>query len=139
MFSSGPHKNVLIFGYSCSDSFDISPHIQEIKDLHKKVLLVEHKNDYGLEDIRGKKEKNPFVKFEDSKRFYYNHDDLVKKLWNFLCKDILYNNEIRTTPWKNLVDAWFNATVANSKANAYLIPGLIFYNNAEFKSCWLLL
>lgn len=134
VYSSGPHKTVLIFGYSCSDSFDISPHIQEIKGPHKKVLLVEYAHDYKLEDIREKRNKNPFGKFDAGKRFYYNFDDLVKKLWNSFCEGGQYNKEDRTTPWRNHVDNWHNETMANSKANAYLIPGLIFYNSVEFKA-----
>src|SRR5207302_691316 len=31
VFSTGPHKNVVIIGYSCSDIFDISLQLQDIK------------------------------------------------------------------------------------------------------------
>jgi tetratricopeptide (TPR) repeat protein len=82
LFSRGPHRFVLVVGYSCSDTFDISPAIEALRRGLKTVILVEHEEPGSsragrVEDIAARTEKNPFKKFGGSYRFFYNTGDLL--------------------------------------------------------------
>ena len=140
IFSKGLHKNVLIFGYSCSDLFDISPHIESILTNHKKVLFIDHypmpenqdKKDGEIEDIKIKNKKNPFKNYEGSKRIFYNTDKLVRSIWtSFIDEKYDLIRDSDNTLWKNYVNDWANA-FEKRPIRRYLISGLIFYEISEF-------
>jgi len=91
VFAKGYHKSVLILGYSSSDIFDLSPQIQAISENQKKVIYVQHINfsdNPNVEDIKEQKEKNPFKKYKNSIRLYYETSELLKKI----CKSIIDKN-----------------------------------------------
>lgn len=76
VFSTGPHARTLVLGYSCSDVFDICPHIESLRP-STNVLLIEH--DTGttsVEGIQRKGMKNPFGSYEGT-RLYTNTDDVM--------------------------------------------------------------
>lgn len=85
IFGAGNHRQVLILGYSSSDSFDLSPYIQAIKNRHKKVIIVEHQAEstdtVQIEDIRSRPSNNPFKQYLGSLRIYCNTDHLVRQIW----------------------------------------------------------
>lgn len=42
LFKDGPHRVVLILGYSCSDIFDIIPNIESLTNSNKIIVLINH-------------------------------------------------------------------------------------------------
>jgi tetratricopeptide (TPR) repeat protein len=139
IFSTGPHKNVLIIGYSCSDVFDISIHIDNIKSNFKKIYFIEHLNlgnqdnqRYSIESLDLKAKKNPFKKFNDSIRFYYNTDELTKKVWQF-CLDKEYRLEKTKlkNAWKKNIDTWAIINLKKHNSRRLSIVGDIFFQISE--------
>jgi tetratricopeptide (TPR) repeat protein len=110
IFSKGTHKNVLILGYSCSDIFDISPQIENMRENHKNVIFIDHsEKEQVIKDIKYKKMKNPFKHFSGSKWVLYNTDKLVKELLD-ICESIDNYSFQETTPWKKCLDDWYLET-----------------------------
>lgn len=86
LFSRGDHDRVLVLGYSCTDFFDITPQIESLRDEPlKEVILVQHASSESLrfadnvEDVRNKKERNPFKRFS-GKRVICNTDVITSGL-----------------------------------------------------------
>ncbi len=135
LFSAGNHKKVLIFGYSCSDWFDITPQIQNIEKDQKEVIFVEHleAGKEEIEDIKIKDRKNPFKKFSGW-RIKCNTDKFIERLWSSLEGIIgeeyaLSNSE---TKWEKYVDEWGNGLEENKRYLKYFIAGFIFLNISNF-------
>ncbi len=137
LFSTGNHENVLVMGYSCSDLFDISPHIEAVEGDRKRVIYIEHKSgarSIKRENIKKKSLKNPFRKFEESKRVYADTDRLVEALWFSFAKKNDYEFRKYRTPWEKNVNGWLSkAENDHSKGISYHIPGNIFLKISEYK------
>jgi len=134
VFSKGKHKSVLILGYSCSDVFDLSPQIEAINGKLKEMLFVQHSDNQDIEDIRKQEDKNPFKEFKNSKRLYLDTNKLVEVLWRLIIKET-YNFKKSHTKWKEKVDEWYSESIQKfSGAIKYYIPGILFYNTAEWST-----
>lgn len=128
VFSAGPHKNVLILGYSSSDVFDLSPQIKAINDNYKLVYYVQHSSNPNVENINEQKDKNPFKNYVNSKRIYYNTGNLIKEIWegtNIIPEPYAqYRSE---TNWKENINKWFSkSSIEYSKAIKCAIPASVF-------------
>lgn len=136
VFSKGTHKNVLVLGYSSSDVFDISKQIQTIVDTHKKVYYLQHSNDFKIEDIQGRTEKNPFKHYKDSYRLYYNTDRFIKILWeSILDKRESYELKTGDINWKMFVHVWYSFAMGEqTKAFKHAFPAYIYLQIGEFKT-----
>lgn len=143
IFSKGIHDSVFIYGYSCSDIFDISPQIKKIARNKKKVILIEHtKNrnnqevsEFVSEDIRIKKNNNPFKSFEGSIRLNANTDIFIKRSWEILITDNHYVSDISKDrySWKNNVIQWLGSKRKDIELfDKGLILGSIFLNISHF-------
>ncbi|NIM17741.1 MAG: tetratricopeptide repeat protein [Candidatus Aminicenantes bacterium] len=140
IFSEGPHKSVVIMGYSCSDLFDISPAIQSLSKKHKDVYFIEHilltgNRDGGwAEDIAIKDCKNPFQHFSGSNRIFYDTDELMKKIW-ISCIDEEYKfiSKYGTQSWKKFLDkALEEAEERYTKTYKHSVIGSIFSSISYF-------
>lgn len=81
-FLNGPHKIILIMGYSCSDIFDIVPRITAIWNSDIEILFIEHtskEENYKLEDISADTDNNPFQKFT-GKKIFYSTSEFMRRL-----------------------------------------------------------
>ncbi len=140
IFCEGPHKHVLVLGYSCSDVFDISLQIEAIRENHKKVLFVDHGRGHErvVKDLVDRKVKNPFQHFGGGKWILFDTDELVKALWEFcLPKEeyIFLESAIGETAWQKCVNEWFSETeVEYSGANKHNITGLVLSAISEFEN-----
>jgi len=108
-FSTGPHRNVLVLGYSSSDVFDISPCIATLDRELKRVIFVEHVGPLlspRAENLALRDEKNPFKQFEGSQRVYCNTDIVVKTLWSNLLTVKTRRSLREATRWRKCVDDW---------------------------------
>lgn len=106
LFSSGNHKKVLVFGYSCSDEFDITPQVQSIEGSKKEIIFVEHSEIEGIEDIKIKDVKNPFKKFTGM-RIKCDTDNLIKKVWDFFHDIVGEYNFVRSKiEWEKNIEDW---------------------------------
>ena len=139
IFSKGPHRSVLVLGYSCSDVFDISPQLETIKKNHKEVIFVDHHEDkHTVKDLAGKQQKNPFRHFADSKWVLSNTDELVRAVWEeFRFSEREYvspKSALKKTAWQKYVEQWFLATEEKyTKGNKYNITGRLLFKVSEFK------
>jgi tetratricopeptide (TPR) repeat protein len=135
VFSSGNHKRVLILGYSSSDVFDLSPQIQAIDGHHKLVYYIQHKNISKVESILEQHDKNPFKRYYNSQRLYYNTGDLIKVIWESgLIKNEPYKQFTSTTNWQENIDKWHLQNIQKySEEFRYVIPASIFFKMGIFK------
>ncbi len=133
-FSTGNHSNVFVLGYSCSDIFDISPQIQNIKNKFKNVIFCDHEQKITLENAKEepvsvKRYKNPFTKFDKGKRIYVNTDSLIDNIFEAigLPSDKYQSLKIDSSLWQNEVIAWKKEFNANSKEaiKAHIIARLL--------------
>lgn len=79
LFSSGHHAVVLILGYSCSDTFDIVPHIRQVTGNRKRIVFVEHSEREKTEEIGKENSRNPFRGYRGH-RVFANTDDFIREL-----------------------------------------------------------
>jgi tetratricopeptide (TPR) repeat protein/NAD-dependent SIR2 family protein deacetylase len=110
LLRGGSHKHVMVMGYSCSDFFDISPVIEQIKDCEKQVIFVNHVNS-GVELV-------PLVNIldEDSKRVFKHYrgslvscrtDDFVQGLWYLHSSSLGDIPPVEAGPrWEELLRPW---------------------------------
>ncbi|OGW10534.1 MAG: hypothetical protein A2W75_08795 [Nitrospinae bacterium RIFCSPLOWO2_12_39_15] len=134
LFSSGRHKKVLILGYSCSDTFDITPQIQSIEKSRKKIIFLEHSDNLEeIEDIKTKKFNNPFRKFP-GKRIKCNTDNFIKNLWNSLREIVREYGVIKSTvEWKTYLDEWTKGLEGDKIYLKYFLTGLLLERISNFK------
>jgi tetratricopeptide (TPR) repeat protein len=137
-FSSGRHRTVLVLGYSSSDAFDISPHIAALQGELKRVVYLEHVEGKGgprAERLDSKMEKNPFRRFRDGVRIYYNTDALVRRLWGDLLPGVLFRFRQGTTSWRKNVEEWCASTyLDNAGAACHEIAGRLFCGVSQFRT-----
>ncbi|MEE8059093.1 MAG: tetratricopeptide repeat protein, partial [Pseudomonadales bacterium] len=133
LFSDGPHKQVLMLGYSSSDIFDITPHIQDLSAKGKSVTYIEHSVDVAkLEPIQRKERNNPFKQFEQGIRLYYNTDALVESLWSKFAKGEVYEMRQITTEWTERVEEWYLKSKDGAEAFDYGLCAHLFFRLADF-------
>jgi hypothetical protein len=110
LFRDGTHDSIVVFGYSCSDQFDISPHIESYSTSPTNVLLVEHdRARVADEPIGAKKERNPFQRFHGS-RLFLDTDAFVRALWESSLEEP-YRWEVSgvSNSWQQLIKRWAGA------------------------------
>jgi len=122
IFSTGNHSNVLVLGYSCSDIFDISPQIQNIKNNFKNVIFCDHTKKITLEKAKAepvneKKYKNPFGEFDKGIRIFVNTDNLIDYIFNAIGipPDKYHNLKVDSSVWKDEIITWEKEINTNSK------------------------
>lgn len=135
-FSRYINTNVVIMGYSCSDLFDISPRIEDIKNENSSnVFLIEHaKNtsDYTVEDIALKDYKNPFKNFS-GQRIFIDSDFFIKNVWETLIT-VPYEFQSNQTPWEENVEKWMRQAIETNSAGVINhLPARLYYNIGEYK------
>lgn len=136
IFSKGKHHNVLILGYSSSDIFDLSLHIQSINKNFKNVYYIQHSEFPKVEDIQEQLDKNPFKKFTNSDRLYYNTNQLVKNVWeSIIDKRKSYELKTGATNWKKNVDDWNTQFIKEkSESIKFIFPANIYMQMGMFKN-----
>jgi tetratricopeptide (TPR) repeat protein/NAD-dependent SIR2 family protein deacetylase len=137
LFSTGGHKVVLVLGYSCSDAFDIVPHIQSIERSNKQVFFIEHAPLFrAIGKISRKRERNPFRCFP-GKWIECNTDAFIKGLWVTL-EDSIGKYELlkSESDWSFDADQWLGESKNNPIAKSFIagvILGIIpLYDKARF-------
>lgn len=114
LFAQKQISTVLVFGYSCSDRFDIGPAIEAIDKSLQRVIYVEHSplswDEASLEDI-GHCAQNPFARLE-GKILRCNADDLIKTLWIKYIDSTFPPAPPPIGSWEPLLQLWFQDAVA---------------------------
>lgn len=135
LFSTGMHKCVLVLGYSCSDVFDLTPHIQTIGDDLKEVIFVEHwnKEEVEISDIKAKDSSNPFKKFT-GKWIRCNTDQIIRQMWNSLLQVIGDNYEYATSQiqWRNYVHDWATDLEEKGEWRGHFIVAFMFERISDY-------
>lgn len=130
-FATGPHRAVLVLGYSCSDVFDLSPLIMEAAPSGKPVFLIEHTTGPGLkvEPLEHLEVKNPFREFRSGYRVFVDTNLLVQFLWTRLKLRAAYHSPAATTvDWGAALDRWSgsitSAEVPQIRAHLNYLAGM---------------
>ncbi|MBL0325871.1 MAG: tetratricopeptide repeat protein [Cytophagaceae bacterium] len=127
-------KRILIFGYSCSDIFDIVPKIEKIFNPRVSIYLIEHnklidtKDSVIIEDICLKKDNNPFKNYKGL-RIKVNTDSFVKWLWDNLDSDYVTTTDFNDR-WKRHVEKWIKGF--HSHYLKFTIIGQLFYRITNY-------
>lgn len=135
-FSSGPHKKVLILGYSCSDVFDLSPQIAELgKKSNKEVLIVQHTSGNDDATTTDQKISGPFQTYARARQIRCDTDALVagiaRRMFGLDAMPAVPSVEVAR--WKAVVDKWFAEIVATfSESFALSLTGSLLNNISEF-------
>lgn len=106
LLKSGSHELVLVFGYSCSDIFDLCPIIESLAGDSKQIVFIEHTFDDQLiiEDINKDITKNPFQSYSGI-RIKVNTDELISELFIHLFNKCPSLTSL-TTNWESKVELW---------------------------------
>ncbi len=135
IFSTGKHKRVLVLGYSCSDVFDLTPHILTLGEDLKELIFVEHCDGARAEimDIEKVNAGNPFRRFP-GKWVRCDTDELVRQLWNSLRQVIGDKYEFVTSQskWRNCVHDWATDLEEKGKWRGYYVVALLFNQNSDY-------
>jgi len=129
LFSKGEHDDVLVFGYSSSDKFDLTPQIRLCSYDPKNAFYVEHSSESGVDSIDKKGFGDPFMLFRKGLRIFYNTDDLMKILWRTFFPKQEYKHVHYESRWREYVDEW-HAAVA--EPFSHLMAGNLLKMAAEF-------
>jgi tetratricopeptide (TPR) repeat protein len=133
IFANGTHEDVIILGYSSSDSFDISPQIESIYENRKKVYYIQHSDDKIIESIKLLQNKNPFKNFESGLRIHINTNILLKTIWeNIFVGERQSETKCTETKWKDYVDKWYLIQIKDKDVK-YNIPAEIFERIGHLK------
>jgi tetratricopeptide (TPR) repeat protein len=83
MLSKTPGGTILIFGYSCSDRFDISPAIRSVRESPCRIIYLNHTKDRSDPCLRKLAELHPehALASLNSQELRCNADDLVEAIW----------------------------------------------------------
>jgi tetratricopeptide (TPR) repeat protein/NAD-dependent SIR2 family protein deacetylase len=133
-FTNTINPYVLILGYSCSDSFDITPQIQSLKNNKSQIFFLEHNtepNNINIEDISLMEFKNPFVKFK-GQRINLNTDIFVKYLWKSILP-LNYELKISSIFWKENMNKWILESAKYSLGIKNQISARLFYDIGEYE------
>jgi tetratricopeptide (TPR) repeat protein len=106
IFCSGPHRNVLVLGYSCSDLFDLCPAIENLEGTLKRIFYVHHSDKECVEEVALQEEANPFHRFHGV-RLFCDTDLLINALWRSFVAAELPGARVATS-WRGSVDQWYS-------------------------------
>lgn len=139
IFGDGPHRRVLVLGYSCSDLFDLSPHIEALAKGHREVIFIDHHCDCAeLRPLSERMEKNPFGQFPEARWALCDTDALLNALrerarWP-ACVPAADVSVVRRL-WESKVAAWSGVCEANFPGmNGPGILGEAFFQTSDFRS-----
>src|SRR2546425_7526102 len=136
LFGGGTHARVLILGYSCSDVFDLSPHIESISATHRQVILIDHASSgWEVRSLGQREKKNPFRDFPGGQWVLSNTDQFLNRLQQLAgLKVPAAAAPSGGSGWQENVDQWFR--VANEKNRSQAGPailGEIFYKVSDYQ------
>lgn len=136
IFSKGPHKSVLIIGYSCSDIFDVTQLLESIDDSDKYIYFIQHANQQEIlcEPIEILDYKNPFKKFKGT-RIYANTDLLLSSIAASLSLPIGdYKDCTPDISWTKRTLAWIDQFEPERLVNSqYRIASKLFTEITKYE------
>ncbi len=137
IFGSDDHEmKILIFGYSCSDIFDIIPKIEKIFHPKVKVFIVEYdqniieKSTVQIEKINLKENENPFKQFS-GQRIRVNTDVFIKWIWEKLDNDYVPVVQHKVN-WDLHINRWIENF--HSEYLKFTVLGQLFYRISDYES-----
>jgi len=132
VFAENDERHVVIFGYSCSDIFDISPTIQSFGGLSTRpVSVIEHAKGalIDVEAVSISINKNPFEGY-DGRRYRGNTDLVFEELAYELGIDKLDRVHIADNQWTKTTALWASMFIENRN----VILGKISYDVSDLSS-----
>lgn len=132
IFSGPDERHVVVFGYSCSDVFDISPAIQSFQGPDtRSVFVVEHGKDelVDVEPVSKEGDKNPFQGY-GGRRYQGNTDQTFKELADVLGFAQLDMVRVSGNQWTKSTALWASTAIENRNA----ILGKLSYDVSDLSS-----
>lgn len=127
LFANGRHSSVLVLGYSCSDFFDLVPHIAEINSGRKKVYLVEHVAGGEL-NCPPLPLRHPFGEYPGA-ALRTDTDFLVRELWRRTTGESPPQRINPTFSWQEYVTAW---RLTITKSTAFFLAGELLRQTGSY-------
>lgn len=131
---TGNHRKVLVLGYSCSDSFDITPAIEEFAPYSKEVLVIDHTDGRKLsvEDVKNKSDRNPFHAYRGL-RLKVN-TGVLNCFLSPESASIAKSQSISHSHWREVINEWYARIRMTNGLRNYVIGELYragsLYNQA---------
>jgi hypothetical protein len=127
MLTKTPGGTILIFGYSCSDQFDISPAIRSVRDSSCRIIYVNHTEDRTAPRLQKLASAHPkhvlaSLKSED---LTVNADDLIETIWRHIVNEPAPPLERSDSTWLADVDEWISELADNGRGFACYLSGLL--------------
>ena len=140
LFSTGDHEDVLVLGYSCSDVFDITPHIETLTRKRKRVFFVEHVPaaadgpEGEIADLSARSDRNPFHGFVGSLKIRCDTDTLMAAIWRGCLEDPyqLEKSSVSRNAWEEHVDEWYRELVI-VPASRFAVAGHLLSHVSAWK------
>jgi tetratricopeptide (TPR) repeat protein len=135
LFLTGAHDAVLVLGYSCSDLFDITPHILSLGGTRKRVYFVEHTpSEMRAEEVQKHRRKNPFHNFEYGTRMFCDTNILLQRV----SREIGLSTQSCTAEshqWHIFVQRWWKNIPKQQQAMAgHAILGHLWYKCSQYRA-----
>lgn len=125
LFINGSHEYVLVWGYSCSDVFDISPLIEKLP-VKKTIILIQHEFDnttFNCRQIGEENIKNPF-KHCTGFKVAINTDYLVSEIERRLELHLPGNPDFINN-WDSEIEQWGKQPVLSKGQKQTIIGSLM--------------
>lgn len=134
LFSDKYHDSVWVFGYSCSDVFDITPSILSLDNTNKNVFFIEHSNQKKIDQISINETKNPFRNFNHGERLYYNTDEIIEFIWVKLFSQ-KFTFKKYNTDWEKSIMNWSKINFKRSDFYIYrILMAITDYDKAYIRA-----
>lgn len=141
IFADGPHTTVVVLGYSCSDTFDISPAIAEMSNDRKRILLIQHAPSPAAghpllavaQPIGNSPAKNPFQKYHGT-RLIADTDHFIAELWQRVFGEapIQAPTSRPSDWWLTNVEQWATEAAASDMETMYHLAAILFWQLSQF-------
>jgi tetratricopeptide (TPR) repeat protein len=128
MLANSTNGTILIFGYSCSDKFDISPALRTATDVRCQVLYLNHTDDRANPRIQNLSDscpsEHPLARL-GARELSCCADDLIEVLWSAISKEPPPVLEQPSVEWVSDVEAWIREVGDNGNGFLTFLSGLL--------------
>jgi tetratricopeptide (TPR) repeat protein len=133
VFNSNKPKNILFWGYSFSDHFDINPVLNSVDNSGTEVYSIEHDHRCIEDEIRSTGRKGLFKHSNNIKELHCHSDLVVKELYQHLLQE--YSQPKNVFNWKEVIDKWYDDVIDNTHRykHGYIILVHIFLSSGRIE------
>jgi tetratricopeptide (TPR) repeat protein len=133
VFDSNRPKNILFWGYSFSDHFDINPVLNSIDNTGTEVYSIEHDHRCIEDEIRSTGRKGLFKYSNNVKELHCHSDLVVKELYKYFLQEYFQPKSVFN--WKEVIDKWYDDVIDSTHRykHGYIILVHIFLGSGRIE------